>query len=197
MSKPPERIQTRAKNATQHPGNAIPKRKRRTKAEMIRDQEREQLEKDAAEKLKRGRLQSLASLEGKIAKEDAQAHTGFPGLQKKEGLRPAEGSAKGGRRVNKSDTGKQRIDNKPAEVMLVEESSQDSDEQEDYAGKRADDQDIFMPDDGNNDDADDEGSLGTAELEEAPKKRKKVQKTKVRDAIKVYQQSASGDEASK
>jgi hypothetical protein len=76
MSEPPERLQTRAKNSSQHPGLLIPKRKRRTKAQMLEDREREQAEKDALEEKHHIKLRELASLEDDISQQDAAAASG-------------------------------------------------------------------------------------------------------------------------
>jgi hypothetical protein len=76
MSEPPERLQTRAKNSAQHPGLLIPKRKRRTKAQMVEDREREQAEKEALEENHQVKLRELASLEDDISQQDAMAASG-------------------------------------------------------------------------------------------------------------------------
>jgi hypothetical protein len=76
MSEPPERLQTRAKNSSQRPGLLIPKRKRRTKAQMNEDREREQAEKEALEEKHQGKPRELASLEDRISQQDAVVASG-------------------------------------------------------------------------------------------------------------------------
>ena len=77
MSEPPERLQTRAKNSSQRPCLLIPKRKRRTKAQMNEDREREKAEKEALEESHQGKLRELASLEDKISQKDAMVASGM------------------------------------------------------------------------------------------------------------------------
>ena len=69
MSQQPSRIQTRAKNSTEHPGAilTVQKRKRRTKAEMEAARAEEAAQKKAVEEEKNGRVQKVAALESQIA----------------------------------------------------------------------------------------------------------------------------------
>jgi hypothetical protein len=64
-----ERPQTRAKNANQHPGLLV-KKKRRTQAEMKAAREQAMLEAEAAKQEKEKKLQDIAKLENAIAEKD-------------------------------------------------------------------------------------------------------------------------------
>jgi hypothetical protein len=70
------RIQTRTKNADQHPGLVVSKRKRRTQAEMKEAREREQKKKDELEMLRREKVRDLAALETRISQKDVQTTAG-------------------------------------------------------------------------------------------------------------------------
>jgi hypothetical protein len=76
MSEPRDRPQTRPTTALQHPGLAVAKRKRRTKAEMEEVRRHEQKEKEDLEKVKVKKLRDLASLEDEISKQDAKESAG-------------------------------------------------------------------------------------------------------------------------
>jgi hypothetical protein len=78
----PPRVQTRAKNADQHPGLAVPKRKRRTKAEMEEDRNRKKIEKEAAEKAKQDKILAAARLENAIEANDKQAAAGIADMKR-------------------------------------------------------------------------------------------------------------------
>jgi hypothetical protein len=73
------RVTTRHKNATQHPGdNEVPKRKRRTKAEMeVVKREREEA-KQAKEAAKQAKLQRIAQLERRVRNDEANDLTPRP-----------------------------------------------------------------------------------------------------------------------
>jgi hypothetical protein len=77
------RLQTRTKNADQHPGLAVPKRKRRTQAEMKEAREKEKVEADAAKKKKEEKLLAAAKLEDTIIAKDKRAAMGTADKQKK------------------------------------------------------------------------------------------------------------------
>jgi hypothetical protein len=76
MSEPPERVQTRAKNVNQHPGLVVPKRKRRTQAEIRDDNEREKKERDEVQQQKEKQMRKLASLEDALKEKDLKANAG-------------------------------------------------------------------------------------------------------------------------
>lgn len=69
MSQQPSRIQTRAKNSSEHPGAVliVQKRKRRTKVEMEAARAEEAARKKAVEEEKNGRVQRIAALESQVA----------------------------------------------------------------------------------------------------------------------------------
>jgi ABC-type uncharacterized transport system substrate-binding protein len=73
----PSRLQTRAKNANQHPGDAIVKRKRCNPKQMeeAREQERQQVE--AMKKRREEHIQAAAEMEDEIAARDKQAAAGI------------------------------------------------------------------------------------------------------------------------
>jgi len=83
------RLQTRAKNVNQHPGDAIPKRKRRTKAEMAQAREAEKLQSEAKKKEKEENLQAVAKVENKIAAKDKQAAAGVAHQKVKATVQPS------------------------------------------------------------------------------------------------------------
>ena len=70
---PQSRMQTRAKNAGSHPGDLIPKQKRRTKEEMKRDRDEEAVNDDRKARKKKEGVERIASLEEKMAADDAKA----------------------------------------------------------------------------------------------------------------------------
>jgi hypothetical protein len=72
----PAHLQTRAKNADQHPGLAVPKQKRCTQAEMNEAREKQRLEAEAAKKDKEEKLLAVAKLEDAIAARDKLAAGG-------------------------------------------------------------------------------------------------------------------------
>ena len=73
----PSRLQTRAKNANQHPGDAIVKRKRRTKAEMEVAREQDRQIAEAAKKVKEEQIQAAAKMEDEIVARDKRAAGGI------------------------------------------------------------------------------------------------------------------------
>jgi hypothetical protein len=73
MLQPAARIATRATNAQAHPGKAIPKQKRRSKAEMQQDREIEAEKKQEKEQRKASSLKKIAKLETQMAIDDAKA----------------------------------------------------------------------------------------------------------------------------
>jgi len=76
------RVATRTTNANQHPGRAVPIRKRRTKAEMARD--KALLEEKKAEKKRQQTkgIERIAELEDRMAIDDAGAEGAHPRNQK-------------------------------------------------------------------------------------------------------------------
>jgi len=72
---PTTHIQTRPKNANQHPGLMV-KRRRRTQAEMKEARDQKNQEKDDLERLRQEKVRDLAALEEKIGKRDVQAIAG-------------------------------------------------------------------------------------------------------------------------
>jgi hypothetical protein len=68
------RVTTRSTNVDKHPGaiQETGKRKRRTQAEIVRDEAAKQAEKDAAEARKKEGIQNIALLEDQMAAEDAE-----------------------------------------------------------------------------------------------------------------------------
>jgi hypothetical protein len=71
---------TRPKNKSQHPGaiEVAGKRKRRTKAQIAADNAAQEAEKTAKGKKAHEQIKSIASLEGEIAKKDADAESAHP-----------------------------------------------------------------------------------------------------------------------
>jgi capsule polysaccharide export protein KpsE/RkpR len=76
MSEPLERIQTRTKNADQHPGLVVSKRKRRTRVEMDEYREKEKQEAEAHRRAHEVKLRKIARLEDNLALKDLQAQEG-------------------------------------------------------------------------------------------------------------------------
>ena len=70
------RLQTRAKNADQHPGLAIPTKRRRTKAEMEEARQRKKADTEAAKKAEKDKAIAAAMLENAIQAKDRQAAAG-------------------------------------------------------------------------------------------------------------------------
>jgi hypothetical protein len=89
MSENVDRIQTRAKNANQHPGLGLlgPKRKRRTQVEMQKDREQEAEEKKAGDELRQKKMRSIASMEDDLTRKDHKANAGVA-LKRTVHLRP-------------------------------------------------------------------------------------------------------------
>jgi hypothetical protein len=73
--KPKDRLRTRAGNASKHPGEVqlATKRKKRTRAEIERDEALKQVAKEEKIRKKEETIQRIAALEEKIADEDAIA----------------------------------------------------------------------------------------------------------------------------
>jgi len=73
----PDRLQTRPTNASQHPGEVVAKRKRRTKAEMEAARAEEQALQDDKAKIHAALLQKVASLEDQLAQKDVKDKNGL------------------------------------------------------------------------------------------------------------------------
>jgi hypothetical protein len=58
----PSRLQTRAKNIYQHPGEVVQKRKRRTKAQMEEARAQDRQIAEAAKKVKEEQIQAAAKI---------------------------------------------------------------------------------------------------------------------------------------
>jgi hypothetical protein len=199
MSEPTSRIQTRAKNADQHPGYLV-KRKRRTQAQMQADREQAQKDLEEAEKLRESKLRLVASLEDGIAANDTQAQAGIAKIRPK----PRPLTSRADEKGHVSDLSAAPNRNKEATHPLFVDS--DDGEMEDVAGANwsaADGHD-------NNDyqgvadlDDDDEALTDTKLDDEVvdskkrknsdgnqPKggKKKRIQKTQMRDGVKGYRQ---------
>jgi hypothetical protein len=67
MSQQPSRIQTRAKNSTEHPGAIVKKRTRRTKQQMADFRAETAAKKQAVDDEKKAKVQKVAALESQIA----------------------------------------------------------------------------------------------------------------------------------
>ncbi|KAG1848128.1 hypothetical protein F4604DRAFT_1687851 [Suillus subluteus] len=83
MSQPAsQHIRTRPKNATQHPGRIVleaeGRAKRRSKAQMIADRQRELEEKEASEQAIQQGHQHIATLQEQMATDQAAAHINAP-----------------------------------------------------------------------------------------------------------------------
>jgi hypothetical protein len=71
---------TRSKNKNQHPGEVqnAAKRKRRTKKEMEADNAQKEARKKEKEQKTQEQIKNIASLEGEMAKKDADAESAHP-----------------------------------------------------------------------------------------------------------------------
>ena len=79
---PAERRATRTTNADQHPGRVVPIRKRRTKAEMARDNALKEEKKAEKTRQRSKSVACVAELEDRMAIEDAGAFGAHPRNQK-------------------------------------------------------------------------------------------------------------------
>ena len=70
------RLQTRAKNADQHPGLAIPTKRHRIKAEMEEARQKKKADTEAAKKAEKDKAIAAAMLENAIQAKDRQAAAG-------------------------------------------------------------------------------------------------------------------------
>jgi len=77
-----ERLGTRSTNADQHPGRAVPIRKRRTKAEMARDNALVEEKKSEKKRQQTKSVARIAELEDRMAIDDAGAEGAHPRNQK-------------------------------------------------------------------------------------------------------------------
>jgi hypothetical protein len=77
-SDPPQPRRTRSKNTTQHPGLAIPRKPRRSKAQIAEDKKAKEAERAAKQQKKDDDIQALAALEDKMAIEDSKAENSHP-----------------------------------------------------------------------------------------------------------------------
>ena len=84
-------LQMHAKNVNQHLGDAIPKRKRRTKAEMAQAHKAEKLQLEAKKKEKEEKLQAVAKVGDKITAKDKQAAAGVAHQKVKATVLPSRG----------------------------------------------------------------------------------------------------------
>lgn len=82
MDPPTERPTTRAKNANQHPGMIGQTRKRRTKAEIARDEALLLAKKEAEKKRKDEGIARVAQMEDKMAINDANVRSAHPRSRK-------------------------------------------------------------------------------------------------------------------
>ena len=73
----PSRLQTRAKNVNQHPGDAVVKRKRRTAKQMEEAREQERQQAEAMKKVREEQILAAAKMEDEIAERDKQAAVGI------------------------------------------------------------------------------------------------------------------------
>jgi hypothetical protein len=69
---PSQRIATRTSNANKHPGEQIPKRKRRTQAEMQEFRKSQEEAKEAKRIAQQEKIGRIATLENKMAEEDIE-----------------------------------------------------------------------------------------------------------------------------
>ena len=76
------RVATRTTNADQHPGQVVPIRKRRTKAEMARDKALADEKKAEKKRQKTKGIARIAELEDQMAIDDAGAEGAHPRNQK-------------------------------------------------------------------------------------------------------------------
>ena len=74
----PPKIATRLKDAETHPGAAMPKQKRRTKAQIQADEEEKQRKKDEEVEKKAAGLKRIAGIEDEVAEQDANLVTPRP-----------------------------------------------------------------------------------------------------------------------
>lgn len=77
-----ERLETRATNASQHPGRAIPVRKRRTKEEIARDNALLEEKKNEKNRRQTKGIARIAELEDQMAIDDTGAEGAHPRNQK-------------------------------------------------------------------------------------------------------------------
>lgn len=79
MADPPTgRLATRSTNANQHPGQIVPIRKRRTKAEMERDKALQEEKKAEKRRQQNKGIERIAELEDQMAIDDASAEGAHP-----------------------------------------------------------------------------------------------------------------------
>jgi hypothetical protein len=202
MSEPTSHIQTRAKNADQHPGYLV-KRKRRTQAQMQADREQAQKDLEEAEKLRESKLRLVASLEDGIAAKDTKAQAGIAKIHPKP--RPLTSRAKKTGHISNLSA----VPDRNKEATFIDS---DNGEMDDVAGAN------WSAADGHDNDNDyqgvadldyDDEALADTELDDEgveskrrknsdgnqPKggKKKRIQKTQMRDVVKGYRQGTGGE----
>ena len=198
----PSRPQTRVKNANQHPGDAILKRKRRTKVEMAEVREKQRLELEAEKKENEERLQATAKLENEITAMDKQAATGTA-LKKTKATAQTTTVKKVPVQVSVQE-GAQKVSTNPLYVVrgtdrLVEAMAIDNDTE----GSLTDDSDIEVV--GKIDSADNKAAAASdpadqnfadidEDEEEVPRKTRKIQRGGTRENIKGYRKIAIGQD---
>lgn len=75
-----DNTRTRSKNKNQHPGavEVAAKRKRRTQAQIAADKAAEEAKKDKNTRKAEEQIKNIASLEGEMARKDAEADSAHP-----------------------------------------------------------------------------------------------------------------------
>jgi hypothetical protein len=165
MSEPFERIQTHAKNADQHPGLVVTKRKRRTPAQMDEDRNNEKKEREERAKLQEDKLRRIARLEDELSARDFQARQGIVdtlGPRKKNTQAPISNN-----NIDVDDDGHTNT-----EFVDMSDGHGTSDE--------------FVPDDKPDTSDSDDEEEPEPEPEPIAKKQRRVQKSEVRGSIKEY-----------
>jgi hypothetical protein len=189
---PPNRVQTRPKNADQHPGLAI-KRKRRTQAEIARDQEIEQKKKEADEKLTERKLRAMATLEDRISANDDRARVGMADERPRPRPRIANKPAKQTKPVSDPDmpndedptTSHPSADDENGTIDPSQVSDEGSGSNDDNFKPPTDDE--TEDDDEELEEPEDDDFDLDEDVDELPKKKKK-RLTDVRDAVRAYRQ---------
>jgi len=155
------RIATRAKNANVHPGqHEVPKRKRRTKAQITEDKKKAAEKKQAQLEKREAGLQKIAELEAQLEAAEVNEATPRPNFRK---VRPAK--------LHRRETMLQ------IEIEDTDESDAPPVAEESEGGRTVDEYQLPS-----------ETALTATETEEdqPPKKKPKDKKRSLRDAIRAY-----------